>query len=48
MVFTLHLIGSPNGADNCPVIVNQGQEDLDGDGLGNDCDNDIDGDGKSV
>ncbi|MEH1007416.1 thrombospondin type 3 repeat-containing protein [Winogradskyella sp. ECml5-4] len=31
--------------DNCPNTPNANQTDTDGDGLGNDCDNDIDGDG---
>lgn len=33
------------GSDNCPVDVNPGQEDLDGDQLGDACDTDTDGDG---
>ena len=31
--------------DNCPLTVNVGQQDIDADGLGDVCDNDIDGDG---
>ncbi len=34
-----------NGEDNCPNHANDGQWDLDQDGLGNECDDDIDGDG---
>ena len=31
--------------DNCPLVANPGQEDLDGDSIGNLCDVDVDGDG---
>ena len=37
--------GIPNSRDNCPDHPNPGQKDLDGDMIGNACDDDIDGDG---
>ena len=40
------LDGVPNTADNCPTMANATQADLDGDGLGDVCDPDIDGDGR--
>ncbi len=39
--------GFANAFDNCPDDFNQGQWDKDKDGLGNECDLDIDGDGVS-
>ena len=35
-----------NGKDNCPYMYNANQYDLDGDGIWNVCDDDIDGDGN--
>ncbi len=36
--------GKADTIDNCPDVPNQGQWDKDGDGIGNECDPDIDGD----
>ena len=34
-----------NDSDNCPETANEDQSDIDGDGIGDVCDDDIDGDG---
>ena len=39
--------GQPSSMDNCPTTANPQQVDTDHDGIGNACDNDIDGDGLS-
>ncbi|PIN73647.1 hypothetical protein COV20_05485 [Candidatus Woesearchaeota archaeon CG10_big_fil_rev_8_21_14_0_10_45_16] len=36
--------GIPNDRDNCPLVFNPGQEDMDGNGIGDVCDGDTDGD----
>ncbi len=36
--------GKKDSEDNCPQVSNNGQSDIDGDGLGDECDNDVDGD----
>ncbi len=39
--------GFDDSSDNCPMVINPGQWDKDKDGVGNKCDDDIDGDGFS-
>ena len=38
--------GIPDSEDNCTVVPNLAQRDTDGDGFGNICDPDVDGDGR--
>lgn len=40
--------GHIHDSDNCPLVVNANQADLDGDGLGDACDDDADGDGLNA
>lgn len=44
-VFDYDQDGVVDDNDNCPLLANSGQENLDGDALGNVCDSDVDGDG---
>ena len=38
--------GTADGDDNCPMDANADQSDIDGDNIGDVCDDDLDGDGK--
>jgi hypothetical protein len=38
--------GIPDASDNCPSVANPGQKDLNGEGIGDVCDSDRDGDGR--